>query len=46
MQAVKNRQKKTMVQEAKNTIKIYTERGSKVVETHKDQEFKWTVYDM
>ena len=41
--AVKNLQKKTMVQEARKVTKIYTRRGFKVVDIHVDQEFKCIV---
>ena len=39
-QAVDNLQNKTMVEEVNNVIKMYTDRGFKVVDIHGDQEFK------
>ena len=43
---VEDRQNKTMVQESKNIIKIYIDRGFKVVDIHEDQYFKWIVDEM
>ena len=43
---VDNRQKKTMVEESKNVIKIYTNRGFEVVDIHGYQEFKCIGDDM
>ena len=45
-QAVGNRQKKTIVEEVKNVIKIYTYRVFKVLDIHGDQEFKCILEDM
>ena len=44
--AVDNRQKKKMLEEIKNIIKMCTDRSFKVVDIHGDQEFKCIVDDM
>ena len=45
-QAVDSRQKKIIVEEVKNVIKMYTDRGFREVDIHGDKEFKCILDDM